>query len=314
MFEHLVPWLRGLGIDCRENAAIGPFLNFKIGGQVSLLAVCTSPAQLAACWQRFRDERIPFLVIGGGSNIVFHDGLTRAAVLVYQGAAEKTTAALLLDEQSLQVDGGIKNQVFLSWCAAQGAGGLEFLSGIPGTVGGAAAVNAGAFGRSMADVVLGADIVDGRGKKVAVDAGHFAYQYRDSVFKFGNEVILSLRLKFSRADRSAIAGEVEKNLDYRLSRHPAYRYPSAGCFFKNPLLAAGKRSAGKIIEECGLKGLSAGGVAVAAEHANFLLNRGHASFADLQRLESEIKAAVAAQTGIDLEREVIYVSADGKKY
>jgi UDP-N-acetylenolpyruvoylglucosamine reductase len=87
MFEHLVPWLRGLGIDCRENAAIGPFLNFKIGGQVSLLAVCTSPAQLAACWQRFRDERIPFLVIGGGSNIVFHDGLTRAAVLVYLGAA-----------------------------------------------------------------------------------------------------------------------------------------------------------------------------------------------------------------------------------
>jgi len=314
MFAHLVPWLRGQGIDCRENAAIGPLLNFKIGGQVSLLAVCTSPDQLAACAQRMREEKLPFLVIGGGSNIVFHDGLTRAAVLVYQEAAEKTTVARLLDERSLQIDGGVKNQLFLSWCAAHGVGGLEFLSGIPGTVGGAAAVNAGAFGRSMADVVLGADIVDNGGNRITVDAGHFGFTYRDSAFKLGNEVILSLRLEFSRADKSFIAGEIKKNLDYRLSRHPSYRWPSAGCFFKNPLRAAGTRSAGKIIEECGLKDLSAGGVAVAAEHGNFLLNRGHATFAELQRLENGIKAAVAAQTGIDLEREVIYVSVDGKKY
>jgi len=314
MFGHLLPWLRGQRIDCRENAAIGPFLYFKIGGKVSLLAICTSPLQLAACVQKITSEKIPYLIIGGGSNIVFSDGLTRAVVLVYQGVSKKAAAARLLDKQALQVDGGIKNQVFLSWCATHGAGGLEFLSGIPGTVGGAAAVNAGAFGHSMADVLLGADIVDGRGNNLAVAAGHFAFKYRDSCFKFGNDVILSLRLKFCRADKKVISGEMEKNLDYRLNRHPSYRYPSAGCFFKNPLCADGKRSAGKIIEECGLKNLSVGGLSVAAEHGNFLLNRGNASFDDLQRLESEIKAAVAARTGIELEREVIYVAADGKKY
>ncbi|HSQ35715.1 MAG TPA: UDP-N-acetylmuramate dehydrogenase, partial [Candidatus Binatia bacterium] len=198
--------------------------------------------------------------------------------------------------------------------AVHGAGGLEFLSGIPGTVGGAAAVNAGAFGHSLADVLLGADIVDARGKIIAVAAGHFAFEYRASRFKFGNETILSLRMRFDEAEADDISKKIKDHLDYRMSRHPSYRLPSAGCFFKNPLLATGKGSAGKIIEACGLKNLSIGGMAVAAEHGNFLLNRGNASFADLLGLENEIRAAVAARTGIELEREVVYVSTDGKKY
>jgi UDP-N-acetylmuramate dehydrogenase len=314
MFKHFASWLREQRIECQENAAIGPFLCFKIGGKVSLLVICTSPAQLAACMQKITAEKIPYLVIGGGSNIVFSDGLTKIVVLVYQGSAKKATAARLLDWQTLQVAGGVKNQVFLSWCVAHGAGGLEFLSGIPGTVGGAAAVNAGAFGHSLADVLLGADIVDEHGVIRAVAADYFAFSYRDSRFKFGNDVILALRLKFNSMDKTVISRKIKENLDYRLARHPSYRYPSAGCFFKNPLLAGGKRSAGKIIEECGLKNATVGGLAVAAEHGNFLLNRDNASFADLLRLESEIKTVVAARTGIDLEREVIYVSAAGKKY
>jgi UDP-N-acetylmuramate dehydrogenase len=314
MFAHLLPWLREQRIDCRENAAIGPFLYFKIGGRVSLLIICTSPLQLTACLQKIINEKIPYLVIGGGSNVAFNDGLTRAVVLVYQGSTKKATAARLLDCQSLQVDAGVKNQVFLSWCVFHAVGGLEFLSGIPGTVGGAAAVNAGAFGHSMADVLLGADIIDEQGGIRAVDAGYFAFSYRTSCFKFGREVILSLRLKFGSADKAVISRKIKENLDYRLTRHPSYSTPSAGCFFKNPLLAEGKRSAGKIIEECGLKNMTVGGLSVAAEHGNFLLNRGSASFEDLLRLESEIKTAVAARTGVELEREVIYVSPDGEKY
>jgi UDP-N-acetylmuramate dehydrogenase len=314
MFEHLVSWLREQRIDCQENAAIGPLLYFKIGGKVSLLVICTSAAQLAACLQKILSEKLPYLVIGGGSNIAFTDGLTRAVVLIYQGSAKKKAFAQMLDSQSLQVDGGVKNQNFLSWCVAHGVGGLEFLSGIPGTLGGAAAVNAGAFGHSLADVLLGADIIDSRGNIIAVDASYFAFSYRDSCFKFGNEVILSLRLKFSSVDKTVISKKIKENLDYRLTRHPSYQHPSAGCFFKNPLIQGAKRSAGKIIEECGLKNLTVGGLSVAAEHGNFLLNRGNASFADLLRLESQIKAAVAARTGIDLAREVVYVSAAGKKY
>jgi UDP-N-acetylmuramate dehydrogenase len=314
MFSGLIPWLREQRLDFAENAAIGPLLYFKIGGQVSLLVSCTSPARLAVCLQKMISEKIPYLLIGGGSNIAFNDGLTRAVVLVYRGTAKKALAARRLDSHTLQVDGGVKNQLFLSWCADHGAGGLEFLSGIPGTVGGAAAVNAGAFGHSLADVLQGADIVDKKGNIRAVAADYFAFTYRNSCFKLGSEVILSLRLKFRAEEKTIIAGKIKANMEYRLAHHPSYRLHSAGCFFKNPILQGAKRSAGKIIEECGLRDLAVGGLTVAGPHANFLINNGSATFKELQRLEKKIQTAVKTRTGIDLAREVIYVSAAGKKY
>ncbi|HEX7502830.1 MAG TPA: UDP-N-acetylmuramate dehydrogenase [Acidobacteriota bacterium] len=313
MFAHLAGWLREQRIAFSADAPIAPHLYFKIGGTVSMLIPSSSPAQLAQLLKELCSEKLPFLVIGGGSNIVFPDGLTRAAVLLTQPAAGGAPV-LAPGGRSLRVDCGMRNQPFLSWCAASGAGGLEFLSGIPGTLAGAAAVNAGAFGRSLADVLLGADIVDASGNAGSVDAGYFDFSYRSSRFKFGSETLLALRLECSPEDEAAIAKKTRENLEYRLERHPSYRLASAGCFFKNPLLAGVKTSAGKIIEECGLKNAAVGDLAVADEHANFLLNRGRGTFADLQRLEEKIRERVAARTGIVLEREVIYVSPEGKKY
>lgn len=315
MFAPLVAWLRQQRITFSENAAIGPHLYFKIGGTVSLLVTCNSAAQLAAVMKKVIDGKLPYLVVGGGSNIAFFDGLTRVMVVMAQAAQLGPAVPIrLLGDRSLAVESGVRNQQLLSWCAETGAGGLEFLSGIPGTIGGAAAVNAGAFGCSMADVLSGADIIDAQGEVRTVDSGNFDFAYRDSRFKFGCETLLTLRLKFSPDDEAAIAKKVRDNLEYRLARHPSYRLASAGCFFKNPLLRGVKSSAGKIIEDCGLKNMTVGGLSVAAEHGNFLLNRGNASFEDLQRLEKEIQSAVAARTGVVLEREVIYVSPAGGKY
>jgi UDP-N-acetylmuramate dehydrogenase len=126
--------------------------------------------------------------------------------------------------------------------------------------------------------------------------------------------LLSLRLKYGPEDEAAITKKIRENLDYRLARHPSYRLASAGCFFKNPLVRGVKSSAGKIIEECGLKKMAVGSLTVAEEHGNFLLNRGQGTFADLQRLEEKIKKSVAERTGIVLEREVIFISPDGRKY
>lgn len=315
MFAHLAGWLQEQRIAFSADAAIAPHLYFKIGGTVSLLIPGSSPTQRTAVLKKLSAEKLPFLVIGGGSNIAFPDGLTRAAVLLTQPAQAASPAPVLAaDGRSLQVDCGVRNQPFLSWCAANGAGGLEFLSGIPGTLGGAAAVNAGAFGRCLADVLLGADIVDAAGKADTVDAGYFSFSYRSSRFKFGSETLLALRLTCRPDDEAAIAKKTRENLEYRRERHPSYRLASAGCFFKNPLLGGVKTSAGKIIEECGLKKMTVGDMAVAEEHANFLLNRGRGTFSDLQRLEEKIRESVAARTGIVLEREVIYVSPEGKKY
>lgn len=314
MFAPLAAWLRRQQIQFSENADIAPHLYFRIGGTVSLLVFPASAEERLAVLRELAVAGHPGLVIGGGSNIAFPDGLTRAAVVLAPVAAPPAPPLAAANGRSLRVDGGMRNQALLSWCAANGAGGLEFLSGIPGTLGGAAAVNAGAFGRSMADVLLGADIVDERGEARAVDAGYFSFRYRDSRFKLGSEALLALRLEITPGDEATIARKIRDNLEYRLKRHPSYRLASAGCFFKNPLSGGVKISAGKLIEECGLKNTLLGDLAVAAEHANFLLNRGSGTFADLQRLEEKIRAAVAARTGIVLEREVIYVSEDGIKY
>ena len=176
MFAPLVAWLRRQQITFSENAAIGPHLYFKIGGKVSLLVTCNSAAQLAAVMKKVIAGKLPYLVIGGGSNIAFFDGLTRVVAVLAQAASCASTVPIrLLDDRSLVVESGVRNQQLLSWCAARGAGGLEFLSGIPGTIGGAAAVNAGAFGCSMADVLGGADIIDAQGKLRTVDSGHFGF-------------------------------------------------------------------------------------------------------------------------------------------
>jgi UDP-N-acetylenolpyruvoylglucosamine reductase len=323
MFTPLAGWLRRQRIAFSENAAIGPHLHFKIGGPVRLLVFPSSAAQLAAVLRRLAadplgegpGDRLPYLVIGGGSNIVFGDEPTRAVVLLASAAASGTASDFrFLDDRSLQVGSGVRNQPFLSWCTARGAGGLEFLSGIPGTLGGAAAVNAGAFGRSLADVLLGGDIIDESGCERAVDPAHFGFRYRESRFKFGSETLLALRLRFRADNEATIAKKVRENLEYRRKRHPSYRLASAGCFFKNPLLGGVKTSAGKITEECGLKKTAVGDLVVAEEHGNFLLNRGRGTFSDLCRLEESLKETVAARTGVVLEREVIYVSPEGEKY
>jgi UDP-N-acetylmuramate dehydrogenase len=323
MFSSLADWLQERRIAFRVDAPIAPHLYFRIGGTVSMLIPRTSPDQLAAILMKLGagplggslQGKLPFLVIGGGSNVVFSDGPTRAVVLLTQPAAAAAGEPVLSpDRRSLQVSGGMRNQPFLAWCAANGVGGMEFLSGIPGTLGGAAAVNAGAFGRSVSDVLLGADVIDADGRTVAVDHAYFAYGYRESRFKLGSETLLSLRLKCSPDDERAVANKIRENLEYRRARHPSYRLASAGCFFKNPLLDGVKTSAGRIIEDCGLKKMTVGGLEVAAEHANFLLNRGRGTFADLQRIEEKIREHVATRTGIVLEREVIYVSPEGKKY
>lgn len=309
---------------------MAPHLALGIGGAVRLLirprdarqrlavlqhlAAAGPAAGIAGARAAERCGEMPYLVIGGGSNIVFPDGLVQAAVVLTQGEEAPPAPLLFAAEGALEVDAGMRNQPFLAWCAASGAGGLEFLSGIPGTLGGAAAVNAGAFGRSMADMLLAADVIDGQGRKRRVDAEHFGFRYRDSRFKLGSEALLALRLRLEPGSSEAIAARTREHLEYRVTRHPPYRMASAGCFFKNPQVGGAKVPAGKIIEESGLKNTTLGALAVAAEHANFLLNRGGGTFADLQRLEEKIRAAVAARTGIVLEREVIYVSPDGRKY
>jgi UDP-N-acetylmuramate dehydrogenase len=304
----MVARLAGPGVAVSEQVAIAPWLTMRIGGRVRCLVNFTTSKPLAEFLQNRSAMPLPLIILGGGSNVVFTSGLTEAIVVIVSTKGIKRAA-----ENLLWVEAGTRNVSLLSWCGKHGAGGLDFLAGIPGTVGGAAAVNAGAFGRSLAEIISAAEVIDERGRLQSIGRDEFGFAYRDSRFKYGNVVLLRVALSCFPEKSAEIAAKVRSRLEYRKKNHPSYRLFSAGCFFKNPLQGASRISAGKLIEECGLKGLRQGGMEISTKHGNFLINRGQATFVDLQRLEEKIKETVFAKTGITLEREVIYVSTAGEK-
>lgn len=309
MDQPLTDFLRARGMEFRENADAKPFLTLKIGASVSLLVIVRSLPHLEELGRRLIVSGAPHVVLGGGSNLAFSDEPTMAVVLV-----NRTSGIRMGAGGEIVAASGVRLASLLAWCQERLLGGLEFLAGIPGTVGGAAVVNAGAFGRSIGERITGADILDASGRVRSVTPEYFGFVYRSSRLKYGGDIVLRIRLACSPDTREAIGSRIGKNIQYRNARHPAYRLHSAGCFFQNPTVGGGRVSAGKIIEDCGFKGRRFGAIEVADAHANFLLNRGSARFAELEEAERMIVEAVRSRNGITLHREIVYISPSGEKY
>jgi UDP-N-acetylmuramate dehydrogenase len=202
----------------------------------------------------------------------------------------------------------------MEWNIRNNIGGMDFLAGIPGTIGGAAAVNAGAFGQSISAILEKAEIVTRDGQVKMVDNDYFGFTYRNSVFKYGDEVILNVFLKYIDAEGAAVRAAVEEKLIYRKENHPCSGFRSAGCFFKNPIINGKKISAGQLIEQLGFKGMIFKRLRISNDHANFVINDGGASFEDIKALEDQVVGRAFRERGIELEREVIYISPEGKKH
>ena len=302
-------FLYARGMEFRENADTKPFLTLKIGDLVSLLVIVRSLAHLEELGRRLIASGASLVVLGGGSNLAFGDEPTRAMVLV-----NRTSGIRMGSGGEIVAASGVRLASLLAWCQERLLGGLEFLAGIPGTVGGAAVVNAGAFGRTIGEKVTGADILDSSGRVRSVTPEYFGFAYRSSRLKYGGDIVLRVRLACTPDTREAIAEKIGKNIQYRNTNHPAYRLHSAGCFFQNPTVVGGRVSAGKIIEECGFKGRRFGGIEVSAAHANFFLNRGNARFAELEEAERTIVETVRSRKGITLQREIVYISPSGEKF
>jgi UDP-N-acetylmuramate dehydrogenase len=160
-----------------------------------------------------------------------------------------------------------------------------------------------------------ADIfLPGSGETKTVDKDYFRFQYRDSIFKYGSEVILEVYLSYTEEDSAEIREKVKEKLRYRNENHPPANVRTAGCFFKNPIIQDKKESAGQMIENAGFKGSTFRQLQISSRHANFIINKGGSSFADILDLEQQITRTVKEIKGILLEREVIYISPGGKKY
>jgi UDP-N-acetylmuramate dehydrogenase len=279
---------------------------FKVGGPADLWvrpAAACFPECAALLRVLAREEGIPVFILGGGANIVVSDRGVRGIVLdtgawtgwEFRGAAGEGTVA---------VRAGTTMDALVDAAAGQGRGGLEFLAGMPGTLGGAVWMNARCMERSVSDALVRTTILDESGGQLSVPYREGDFSYKQSPFQSRDVLILSTEFRVHERNTEEIQREAEAlRRDREAKGH--YRAPSAGSAFKNNR-AFGKPT-GKIIDELGLRGFSAGGAAVAPWHGNFIINTGNASARDIRALVNLVTEKVRAAAGFVLEPEILFV-------
>ena len=308
-YENLKKFLDEEKIPYHANVSIKPYVTMGIGGNVDLIVLPARELQLKALLKYLHLHQNRYILLGSGSNIIFPDDFFHLVVII-----NRTSGIYEEKDNILKVNSGVLISQLMNWSIRNNIGGMDFLAGIPGTIGGAAAVNAGAFGKSISAILEKAEIITPDNEIKIIDLHYFDFSYRNSRFKYSEEVILNVFLRFIPVPGDQIKEKVAANIKYRQQNHPCSSHRSAGCFFKNPVVDGQKVSAGQLIEQSGFKGTTHKTLQVSDAHANFIINSADASFADIQELETNIVEKVLKEKGIQLEREVIYVSPDGRKW
>lgn len=286
------------GARLRENELIARYTSARIGGPADALVEARSLGELAEAAQTLWKLGLPFVVLGGGSNMLISDAGVHEVVLLNE-------ASLVRFEESGQhpsvwAESGASLGVIARQAAAKGLGGLEWAAGIPGTLGGAVTGNAGAHGGDVAGVLNLATILHQEKGRQDWSALDFAFAYRESWIKRhpGQAVVLSAQLALVCKPQDEIRAQMETFLAYRRLTQPPGA--SMGSMFKNPK----GESAGRLIEAAGLKGKRIGNAQISPLHGNFFLNLGDARAVDVYALIEEARVAVLKQAGIELELEV----------
>jgi UDP-N-acetylmuramate dehydrogenase len=301
--------LRGLfaeavGQPLREAVGLDQFSSFRIGGPADFFFEARTEEDLRKSVALAVREKIPFYVIGGGFNILFDDEGYRG--LIVRNMAEGVES----HEGRLTVRSGTGLAQLLQAALAGGLGGLEFLAGIPGTVGGALVGNAGAFGQSIGDFLEEAVLLDPVGGERRLAREDFGFGYRRSSLQRSHAVVLRAVIKAAPSDRKASESKITDYLEKRRTKHPPLGTACAGSYFKNPCSTSGERlAAGRLLEQAGARGMTAGGAAVYEGHCNFIVNTGKARAEDVLLLAEKLKERVFRMSGIRLEEEVIHLGA-----
>ena len=299
-FDRLVAQhIPGLKVLCQEP--MSGYTSFRVGGPARRLACPASLEELTALLELAAGEKWPVLVIGNGSNLLVGDRGVDALVIRTCGAdrVEK------LDSTHIRAAAGVSLARLAVFAQKQGLTGLEFAHGIPGSLGGAVVMNAGAYGGEMCQVVTSVTAwYPGEGVRT-LSLEELDFGYRHSVFSRGEGVVLSADFALSPGDGEEIGAKMAELIRRRREKQPL-EYPSAGSTFKRP---AG-HFAGALIEQCGLKGCTIGGAQVSEKHAGFVINTGGATCAHITALMDHIEKVVLAETGVVLEREVRLVGEE----
>ncbi|MFZ3129562.1 MAG: UDP-N-acetylmuramate dehydrogenase [Desulfosporosinus sp.] len=289
--------LDGMPGRVEKNYPLHLLTTWKIGGPAEAVYWPQTKEDLVTVWQRAQEAEVPVWLIGQGSNLLLPDEGLPGVTLV-------TTAlrAITWGDYTVQVEAGYSLARLAQEAGERGFSGLEFARGIPGSVGGAVMMNAGAHGKAMGPQIINVTALwaDGTLKKVEIAELQFAYRFCSLR---GHAWVLEAGLVFSPGDRNKILQDMKKNLTKRTLHQPLEK-PSAGSVFQNPQ----GDSAGRLIEAAGWKGRSRGGAQVSNKHANFIVNTGNAKAKDVLVLMEEIQRDVQLKFGIILQPEVEYLS------
>ncbi|MBQ8572427.1 MAG: UDP-N-acetylmuramate dehydrogenase, partial [Ruminococcus sp.] len=272
--------------------------SFKIGGNADCLITVKNTDELKTVISVCRECNVPYMLIGNGSNLLVSDNGIKGAVIRLEGEFKDIT---IKGDTIVAGAGASLTKLCLdAWKAS--LTGLEFGYGIPGSVGGAAYMNAGAYGGEMKDVVVSCTHLDPELNVGEFTLNELDLSYRHSVYMKGEYIILSVTLKLKKGDSTAIKNRMDELMQKRKDKQPL-EYPSAGSIFKRPEGAF----AAALIEECGLKGRQVGGAQVSEKHSGFIVNKGGATCQDVLDLVKIIQDEVKSKTGFDLHREIIHI-------
>lgn len=279
-----------------ERELLSKHTTFRIGGPADLYLV---PSGREACRQvlnLLNENRIPVCILGKGSNVLFGDGGYRGAVVEIGRGMERVVFRSPLQ---IEAEAGISLTRLASIAAGRSLTGFEFASGIPGTVGGAMTMNAGAYGGEMKDCVHEAIVLDEGGQEKILGGEELELGYRSSIIQREHYYIMSVVLELEHGNEKKIR-EKMKELNARRKEKQPLEYPSAGSTFKRPE----GYFAGKLIEEAGLRGYSVGGAQVSEKHCGFVINKGNATAEDVRFLIQDVQERVKQKSGVWLEPEV----------
>lgn len=290
---------QSLGCRFLENADMSDYTSFRTGGNAEIIVFPDCIASLTAILKACRENGIKTHIIGNGSNILVSDnGLSGAVIKIGSDFSD----IKLADETTVICESGISMSKLCNFALENSLSGLEFAFGIPGTAGGAAFMNAGAYGGEMKDVLTRCTHIDSNLSEGALSGNELGLSYRKSAYSDNGCVITSLELSLTKADKADIKAKMYENLGKRKSKQPL-EFPSAGSTFKRPE----GYFAGALIEECGLKGYTVGGAQVSEKHAGFVINRGNATSSDIAKLIDYVRNTVYENKGVMLEPEVRFL-------